>query len=343
MTDLIATVQSLTKKDGKCYQGKDKELLTLLGEQWAKGVPIAPVLFRLHPDIILTFFRDHLNTEDEIRAFLSPLLAEASFASNPSGKSLHRLYLVLEYLGEKGCTFPYMAELFCTSLSWATTSSGFQKTAKKYFIQHLWENQSFSILDVTFSTVSPENGTRFLQFLQALEKDGSLVLDSPAMLSFLEKYQWQLPPPPKKKVSAQSVQEESARNLIQDCCRTMAQQQEELRQYHHLLTHLLEQAPSPPMAHCSDTTEKEETDTVAFWKEKSEDLEQRLKTALHSNKVIQNIELQNLRETLSNHLRSEHHHFFNRLHTPCSEEEFLAYRATIKRIFLVLSREGIEF
>lgn len=77
--------------------------------------------------------------------------------------------------------------------------------------------------------------------------------------------------------------------------------------------------------------------------EDKQDLEERVKNAYQMDEIVVNQQLLTLKSDISEDLQLEYEEYRESLGNLCNEDEFAAYRATIKRIFRTLKRHGIEF
>lgn len=82
---------------------------------------------------------------------------------------------------------------------------------------------------------------------------------------------------------------------------------------------------------------------LAKEKEKSADLDRRLTVSYEIDQTANSQEVITLKNDIADGLKLEHKNYKENLDEPCNEDNFLAYRATVMRIFRTLKRFGVEF
>lgn len=116
-------------------------------------------------------------------------------------------------------------------------------------------------------------------------------------------------------------------------------------------TAVVEPAPTPVKedTHSSKSNDALPSDVVALRKEltlekeKSADLEKRLVDSFNMDDLAVNQKIVKLKNDISESLKLEHKEYKNNLDKSYNEDNFLAYRSTILRIFRTLGRLGIDF
>lgn len=74
-----------------------------------------------------------------------------------------------------------------------------------------------------------------------------------------------------------------------------------------------------------------------------DDLDARLALAFEMDESTKNQEVLTLKGDIGSSLKLEHANYLENIEVACDEDMFIAYRATIRRMFRTLGRFGIEF
>lgn len=377
MENLLKELDTLSKKKSKISGGGKKRAAEILTEVYNSNGNmkwLCQELIALPIGVQAEFFASNyvkFEKGDKLKLLVDTLVSDPTFIKNARSEPVKRTVEIIDIYLKKGNFDASVCVLFNATLKVAFKKYQVNDSFVTLFNTKIIENSGYEFLRLNF--VNDETIFVFL-LLDSLGVDESRLKD----WALYEQYakgehrtvvEAKLKKPKKTKESTSTVALQGSIDDLQAMAEkitkslheeygTIASLKQKIQEQNTIIESLTNNSnvtaiPSYKPSGNGENNDAELDELLArvieledelkAEKLKSTDLDERLTLAFNMDKSTISQEIITLKNDIEQSLKLEYNNFQENINVACNEDMFIAYRATITRIFRTLKRFGVEF